>query len=78
MKKLNAKSIILSHFDGLCILTSFTLLTITVQGVSNKHCLLSFFIDPIFILAGKEDNHKILYKFDFRPDVTTDWGVGCP
>ena len=43
--------IILSRFDGLCILTSFTLLAITVRGgggggggVSNKRCLLPFFI----------------------------------
>ena len=26
------------------VFTSFTLLNITVRGVSNKHCLLSFFI----------------------------------
>ena len=30
-------------FFGLCILTSFSLLTINVRGVSNKHCLLPFF-----------------------------------
>ena len=31
-------------FCGLCILTSFSLLTVNVRGVSNKHCLLPFFI----------------------------------
>ena len=30
-------------FCGLCILTSFSLLTLNVRGVSNKHCLLPFF-----------------------------------
>ena len=30
-------------FCGLCILTSFSLLTVNVWGVSNKHCLLPFF-----------------------------------
>ena len=35
-----------AYFYGLCILISFSLLTITVQGVSNKHCLLPFFIMP--------------------------------
>ena len=35
--------------------------------------------DPIlFIRAGKEDLHKILDKFEFRPDRTTDNGVSCP
>ena len=29
-------------FYGLCVLISFSLLTITVRGVSNKHCLLPF------------------------------------
>ena len=31
-------------FYGLCVLISFSLLAITVRGVSNKHCLLPFFI----------------------------------
>ena len=30
-------------FYGLCILVSFSLLTITARGVSNKHCLLPYF-----------------------------------
>ena len=30
--------------DGFYILISFSLLIITVRGVSNKHCLLPFFI----------------------------------
>ena len=48
-------------FYDLCILISFSLLTITVWGVSNKHCLL-----PFFILAGKEDMHESLDEFEFR------------
>ena len=31
----------------LCILRLFSLLTITVGGVSNKHCLLPFFIASV-------------------------------
>ena len=31
-------------FCGLCILTLFSLLTVNMRGVSNKHCLLPFFI----------------------------------
>ena len=31
-------------FSGPCILTSFSLVTLNVRGVSNKHCLLPFFI----------------------------------
>ena len=43
--------IILSRCDGLCIPTSFTLLTITVRGVSNNLCLLPFFIPcPLEVL----------------------------
>ena len=30
-------------FCGLCILTLFSLLTVNMRGVSNKHCLLPFF-----------------------------------
>ena len=33
-----------AYFYGLCILMSFSLLNITVRRVSNKHCLLPFFI----------------------------------
>ena len=35
--------------------------------------------DPIlFILAGNEDMHKISDEFEFRLDLTTDYGVSCP
>ena len=36
--------IILSRFDGLCFLSSFTLLTITVRGyqINTAYCLFSF------------------------------------
>ena len=57
-----------AYFYGLCILISFSLLTITVRGLSNKHCLLPFFIFDLinFILAGKEDMHDSLDEFEFR------------
>ena len=35
-------------FYGLCILVSFSLLTITARGVSNKHCLLPFFNSSLY------------------------------
>ena len=41
-------------FCGLCILTSFSLLTVNVRGVSNKHCLLPFFIFICFILLQRK------------------------
>ena len=31
-----------AYFYGLCILILFSLMTITVRGVSNKQCLLPF------------------------------------
>ena len=31
-----------------------------------------------YFLAGKEDMHKISNRFEFRPDLTTDYGVSCP
>ena len=36
------KTCFLHIFCGLLILTSFYILTITLRGVSNKHCLLPF------------------------------------
>ena len=40
---------------GLCILTLFSLLTVNVRGgVSNKHCLLPFFIlDQVNTLTSR-------------------------
>ena len=39
-------------FCGLCILTLFSLLTVNMRGVSNKHCLLPFFhFSWIFLFA---------------------------
>ena len=38
----------------------------------------SFIFYPIlFILAGNEDMHKISNDFEFRPHLTTDYGVSC-
>ena len=31
-----------------------------------------------FILASKDDIHKILNEFEIRRDPTMDYGVGCP
>ena len=47
----------------------------------GKWCLHFFPVvfDPIlFILAVNKHRHKIWDKFEFRPDQTTDYGVGCP
>ena len=38
--------------DFLCFDMSLLLLTVTLRGVSNKHCLLSFFF--IFICENKD------------------------
>ena len=36
-------------------------------------------MNSIFInLTGKKDRHKILDGFEFRPDLTSHFGVGCP
>ena len=46
---------------------------------NQRHHFFSVAIDPIlFKLAGNEDMHNILDEFEFRPDVTTDYGVSCP
>ena len=37
------ENLLFAYFYGLCVLISFSLLTFTVRGVSNKHCLLPFF-----------------------------------
>ena len=67
-------------FCGLCILTLFSLLTVNMRGVSNKHCLLPFFIFDwiFFILAGNQDNSKSLDEFEFGQNSAADFGVSCP
>ena len=45
----------------------------------RHHFFSSVAIDPIlFKLAGNKDRHNILDEFEFRPDLTTDYGVSCP
>ena len=51
---------------------------LTYNGESDI-AIFSVAFDPIlFILAGKEDMHKISHEFEFRSDRTTDYGVICP
>ena len=46
---------------------------------NQRHHFFSVAIDPIlFKLEGNEDMHNILDEFEFRPDLTTDYGVRCP
>ena len=46
---------------------------------NQRRHFFSVAIDPIrFKLAGNEDMHNILDEFEFRPDLTTDYGVSCP
>ena len=41
--------------------------------------VISVVIDPIFFkLAGNKDMYIIMNEFEFRPDRTTYYGVGCP
>ena len=43
------------------------------------HHVISVDIDPIFFkLAGNKNMHNIMNEFEFRPDLTTDYGVSCP
>ena len=51
-----------------------------LQRLKNRcHHFFSVAIDPIlFKLAGNEDVHNILDEFEFRPDLTFDYGVSCP
>ena len=37
-----------------------------------------FFIGSSSFFSGNKDNHKISTKLEFRPDLTTDWGISCP
>ena len=46
---------------------------------NGRNLVSSFIFDRIFfIIAGKEDNHKSLDEFKFRPDFTMDCRVSCP
>ena len=45
---------------------------------NRRHHFVSVAIDPIlFKFAGNEDMHNILDELEFRPDLTTDYGVSC-
>ena len=44
----------------------------------RRHHFFPVAIDPIlFKLAGNENMHNILDEFEFRLDLTTDYGVSC-
>ena len=46
---------------------------------NRRHHVFSAVFDRIlFKLAGNEDMHTVLDEFEFRPDLTTDYGVSCP
>ena len=51
-----------------------------LESLKNwHHHFFSVVIDPIlFKLAGSEDMPNILDEFEFRPELTTDYGVSCP
>ena len=51
-----------------------------LEHLKNRcHHFFSVAIDPIlFKLAVNEDRHNILDEFEFRPNLTTDYGVSCP
>ena len=54
-------------------------LNMELAALERRHHFFSVAIDPIlFKLAGNEDMHNILDEFEFRPDLTTDYGVSCP
>ena len=46
---------------------------------NRRHHFFSVAINPIlFKRAGNVDMHNILDEFEFRPDLTTDYGISCP
>ena len=46
---------------------------------NRRHHFFSVAVVPIlFKLAGNGDMHNILDEFQFRPDLTTDYGVSWP
>ena len=46
---------------------------------NRRHHFFSVAIDLIlFKLAGNGDMHSILDEFEFRSDLTIDYGVSCP
>ena len=50
-----------------------------LERLKNRCHFFSVAIYPIlFKLAGDEDMHNSLDEFEFRPDLTTDYGVSCP
>ena len=51
-----------------------------LERLKNRcHHVISVDINPIFFkLAGNKDMHNIMNEFEFRPDLTTDYGVSCP
>ena len=51
-----------------------------LERLQNQcHHFFSVAIDPIlFKLAGNEDMHNILDELEFRPDLTTDYGISWP
>ena len=48
-----------------------------IMGKCCEHASAFIFDRIFFILAGKEDYHNILDKFEFGPDSTKDCGVSC-
>ena len=50
-----------------------TMELVAIERLKNRcHHFFSVAIDPILLkLAGNEDMHNILDKFEFRPDLTT-------
>ena len=60
-------------FCGLCILTLFSLLTVNMRGVSNKHCLLPFFI--YILITTYQKSFRLGLEVQCRVDfnsVTSD------
>ena len=51
---------------------------LTYNGENGLHLFSVAFDAILFILADKEDMHKISDLFEFRLDRTTDYGVTCP
>ena len=59
---------------------SLTMELAALERLKNRcHHVISVDIDPIFFkLAGNKNMHNIMNEFEFRPQLTTDYGVSCP
>ena len=68
-----------SKFGQMRALVSMATDRVGLQWEKRRHHVFSNIFDRIhFILAGNDDIHKSLNKFEIWGDPIMDYGVGCP